>query len=166
MSKIILHILIVSFFLVSCVEKPNKTEIFLDQYDKIKLISYNKHRDVYSTNNKIKVVNNTIKIPNIQYIDNLVLDKKNSKKIFNILLSEQKECSRADCYNPRHILLFYQKNIIVGFYEFCAECGGSEQSKNINIPPICSEQGNELIKVFKEMNLKNNGEENGNYEYF
>ena len=72
----------------------------------------------------------------------------------------------ADCYNPRHLILFYKQNKIVDFYEFCAECGGSRQSKNIIFPELCTGKGDRIIEIFKEMRLKNDGEESENYKYF
>ncbi|WP_333599891.1 hypothetical protein [Flavobacterium sp.] len=147
-------------------ENYELTNKFLSGFDNIKLISYDTHRDDYSSNYQLKIENDTIKIPEVKYIDNVDLDNKFSKKIFRVLLSENKNCTMADCYNPRHILLFYKKDKLVGFYEFCAECGGSRQSENIKIAPICTKKGDELIAIFKEMKLKNDGEESENYKYF
>lgn len=167
-------ILIFALFctLLSCkkqdekVEETQNTE-FLKEFDKIRLVSYNTKRDVYSSDYELKIENDTIKIPNVNFIDNVVLKKNESNKIFDILLTFPEKCTLADCYNPRHILLFYKKNKIVEYFEFCAECGGSQSSsKKIKINSICSEQGKQLIKVFREMKLKNDGEESDTYKYF
>lgn len=147
------------------VEKVQSTE-FLKEFDKIRLVSYNTKRDVYSSDYELKIENDTIKIPNVKFIDNVVLKKDESDKIFQILLSSPEIGTLADCYNPRHVFLFYEKNKMVDFFEFCAECGGSRASKNIKINSFCTEQGRELIKVFKEMKLKNDGEESDTYKYF
>ena len=151
---------------IYCSKKENKTTEFLKKYDKIRLISYNKSRDVYSTDYEPIIENDTVRIPNIKFIDNMILDKHFSEKITEVLFSEENECVLADCYNPRHIILFYRKNKLVDFYEFCAECGGSRQSKNINFPELCTDKGDKIIEIFKEMKLKNNGEETENYKYF
>jgi len=150
----------------SCKEKENKTSDFLKKYDKIRLISYNTHRDVYSTKYELSIENDTVQIPNIKIIDNIVLDKYFSEKIAEVLLSTEDECLMDDCYNPRHIILFYKQNKIIDYYEFCAECGGSVQSKNINFPELCADKGDRIIEIFKEMKLKNDGEETENYKYF
>lgn len=141
---------------------------FINKYDEIRLISYNSHRKYALRDNPtIKIKNDKIKIKDVIIIDNVLLNKNYSKKIFKFLLSQKKECSVADCYNPRHILLFFKAKKLVGYFEFCASCGGSRKSKNINInSSFCSEHGNDLIKIFKEMKLKNNGEETEDYKYY
>jgi hypothetical protein len=160
------------FTILSCKKHDEKVEEvqsdeFLKDFDRIRLISYNTKREVYNSNYELKIENDTIKIPNINFIDNVVLKKNESDKIFDILLTFPEKCTLADCYNPRHILLFYKKNKMVEYFEFCAECGGSQSSsKRIKINSICSEQGKQLIKVFKEMKLKNDGEESDTYKYF
>jgi hypothetical protein len=135
-----------SLILFSCKKSDDKKIELLSKYDKVRLISYNKHRNVYGTKYELKIENDTINIPNVKFIDNVVLDNNFSKKIINVLLLKERECIKADCYNPRHIILFYKQNKLIDFYEFCAECGGSMQSKNINFPELCSEKGDKLIR--------------------
>lgn len=166
MNKKIIFLMLSSILILSCHEQEKKTAEFLNRYDKIRLISYNTHRDVYSSNYELKIENDTIRIPEINIIDNVVLDRHYSEKIATVLLSTEEECLLADCYNPRHLILFYKKNKLVDFYEFCAECGGSRQSKNIGFPELCTDKGDKLIAIFKEMKLKNNGEEGDDYKYF
>ncbi|WP_298115131.1 hypothetical protein [Flavobacterium sp.] len=166
MKEQILLLISFSIFFLSCNKTEDKTSEFLKKYDKIRLISYNKHRDVFRPKYELKIEKDTIQIPNIKVIDNIVLDKYFSQKIAEVLLSTEKECIVADCYNPRHLILFYKQNKIVDFYEFCAECGGSRQSKNINFPELCTEKGDRIIEVFKDLKLKNDGEETENYKYF
>ena len=163
--RFFIAILFLGFF--SC-SKLNQVEYeSFDKYDKIRLVSYSEHRKEAEKTDIIKLVNDSIEIPKVQIIDNVVLDNLFSDKILKILSSKDyNDCSYADCYQPRHILLFYKNNSIVDFYEFCASCGGSRQSKGIKVSDICSEQGIQLIKVFKEMKLKNNGEEGDGFKYF
>lgn len=165
MMRFLIAILFLGLF--SC-SKLNKLEYeSFDKYDKIRLVSYSEHRKEAEKTDIIKLVNDSIEIPKVQIIDNIVLDNLFSDKILKILSSKDyKDCSYADCYQPRHVLLFYKNNSIVDFYEFCASCGGSRQSKGIKVSDICSEQGIQLVKVFKEMKLKNNGEEGDDFKYF
>lgn len=164
------HFIILLFLplILSCQRRAGseKTKEFLKKYDKIRLISYNQHRDTYSNNDSISIINDTIKIPQIEIVDNIELHQNYSEKIFSILLSEKRKGTMADCYYPRHILLFYKNSKIIGFYEFSVGCGGCTQSDKIDIGYINTEQGKELIELFKEMKLKNNGEESDNYKYF
>jgi hypothetical protein len=165
MKKYLQFILLLPF-IVSCQKIDTRTKEFLKEYDKIKLISYNTCRDTYTTTENLEIINDTIRIPKITKIDNIVLNKEYSEKILNILLAERKSGILNDCYYPRHVLLFYKNHKLVGFYEFSVACGGCYRSNNINIKTIYTEQGKELIEIFKEMKLKNNGEESDTYKYF
>jgi hypothetical protein len=166
MNKQVLLLILMSVIFLSCNKKDNKTTEFLNQYDKIRLLSYNTHRDVYGSKYELKIEDDTVQVPNIKYVDNVVLNEKFSRKIAEVLLATENECVLADCYNPRHIILFYKANKIIDFYEFCAECGGSTSSKNIKFPALCTGKGDRLIEIFKELKLENDGEETENYKYF
>lgn len=159
----LVYTILLLFLSISSFSQVDK---FINKYDEIKLISYNSHRKYALRDNPtIEIKNDKVIIKGVKIVDNVILNNKYSKKIFNVLFSTKKECSVADCYNPRHILLFIKAKKIVGYYEFCAECGRGKMSKNINIQSICREHGDDLIKIFKEMKLKNNGEETEDYKY-
>ena len=154
-------------FITACSKIDNTQVESFNKYDKVRLLSYDSHRKVDSKEDYLWIKNDTLIIPKVKIIDNVVLSHEYKNQIINILCShDYKNCSMADCYNPRHILLFYKNNKLIDYYEFCASCGGSTQSLGINIPSICMEQGQELIKIFKEMKLKNDGEEGLDYKYF
>jgi hypothetical protein len=136
------------------------------QYDKVRLLSYNHHRYANESDYEIVISNEDVKIKDIEFVDDVILSEQYKRKISNAITKEAKDCLMADCYNPRHLLVFYQKDKLVGYYEFCAECGGSRQSEGIKVPSICTEQGDALIEIFKELKLKNNGEETEDYQYF
>jgi len=138
-----------------------------EQYDKVRLLSYNHHRDAHTGKNEINISDNEIQIDEVEFVDDLILSEKYKRKISNAIANvNTDECLMADCYNPRHLLVFYQKDKLVGYYEFCAECGGSRQSEGVKMPSICGQQGDALIEIFKELKLKNNGEETEDYQYF
>ncbi|MCK6607609.1 MAG: hypothetical protein L6Q46_04800 [Flavobacterium sp.] len=154
-------------FITACSKIDNTQVESFNKYDKVRLLSYDSHRKVYSKEDYLWIKNDTLIIPKVKIIDNVILSKEYKKQIINVLCSyDNKNCSMADCYNPRHILLFYRNNKVVDYYEFCASCGGSTQSRGMKIPSICTEQGQELIKIFKKMKLKNDGEEGFEYKYF
>lgn len=54
----------------------------------------------------------------------------------------------ADCYMPRHMILFRdQKNRIIGYKELCLSCKGFRESKNLeNYNGFCFNQMEELFK--------------------
>lgn len=135
----------------------DETLTFTSQFDSIYLVSYDSERGEFGGSAEVRIENNKIRIPGITIVDNLKLDSLHSHKIFDILL-DKKTGTLADCYNPRHILTFYKNGKLIGFFEFCATCGGSQQSKNIVLPIFTREKGKRLIPIFKEMNLKRNGD--------
>lgn len=93
--------------LLSC-SKLNQLEYeSFDKYDKIRLVSYSEHRKEAEKTDIIKLVNDSIEIPKVKIIDNVVLDNLFSDKILKILSSKDyNDCSYADCYQPRHIYCF------------------------------------------------------------
>ena len=83
----------------------------------------------------------------------------NQKKEFFALLKNDicgNSGTHAACYIPRHLIHFYDKNEkLIGFYEFCIECGGSVESETLkNIPPFCIEKGTEMEQLLKSFGLK------------
>lgn len=54
----------------------------------------------------------------------------------------------ADCYMPRHMILFRdKKNRIIGYKELCLSCKGFRESKNLeNYNGFCFSQMEELFK--------------------
>lgn len=54
----------------------------------------------------------------------------------------------ADCYMPRHLILFRdQKNRIIGYKELCLSCRGFRESKNLeSYNGFCFSQMEELFK--------------------
>lgn len=163
-----LIVLVCSILLNSCSKLNNEQLESFNKYDKVRLLSYSEHRKEFEKSDIIKLINDSINIPKVEIIDNVVLNNIERDKILKVLSSKDIEnCSYADCYQPRHILLFYKKNKIIDFYEFCCACGGSRQSRGVKIPDICTQQGDELINIFKEMKLKNHGDEGvDGFKYF
>ncbi len=54
------------------------------------------------------------------------------------------------CYNPRDILYFYKNYKLVGFYEFCKECGGSRTSQNLDsLPAFCKEKAFKIEEILQ-----------------
>ena len=67
------------------VKKEDKISKFINRYDKIVLLSYSEHRDIYRNREELKIENDTIIIPKVKFIDNVTLDNKFSRKIGLIL---------------------------------------------------------------------------------
>lgn len=150
----------------SCSSKfeTKDTKSIVEQFDSIRLISYSTAR-VYE--NKLIINDSSVTISGVKFIDDLFLRPDQKNEIIDIIQTHtSNECMNADCYDPRHLLLFYKDKKIIGHYEICVSCGASMKSENIDLVPLCNETANNLIKMFERLKLKNNGIEGENYQYF
>lgn len=153
------------------VEEPIRNELKLDTIEKESLNSFFKSVDsvrlisfpskmVWGRDKIIKKnTDDAFQIPKEKIIDNVIVNDVYLNKITKILETDVKNGTAADCYEPRHLLQFYTKGKIIGYYELCLECGGYECSNNLNfLPPFCIEKGEVMKKLFERMKLKNTGE--------
>lgn len=151
---LVLILVIVAFYYGSIYLK---TKNIISSYDKITLFSYDNPRDVYNDTSQISIENNKLKIHNVRMKDSLILDEKTTKRILKILFTPTLLNTASSCYEPRHILLFYRNSNIIGYFEFCIECGGSQKSESMLIPNLEYLNSKELKKLFKELNIKSYG---------
>lgn len=60
----------------------------------------------------------------------------------------------ADCYNPRHTILFYAQDDIIAYYEVCFECDDARSS--FSFPGICIAQSCTMQRFLKKVGLQKN----------
>lgn len=158
-----LVLLFTSIFFFSCKsEKEEAFELFAKDVTKVKIWSYPARGlwDVEDGKERqgIKILNNKIQLDTTKIIDNVELNGNQKENLFELL--NEDVCffggTHAACYIPRHLILFYDKNEkLIGFYEFCIECGGSVESERLkNIPAFCIEKGTEMEQLLKSFGLK------------
>jgi hypothetical protein len=132
---------------------------FFESIDSVRLISFPSKmhwaKDEIISGDEVE-----FEIPEDKIIDDVILIKADFNKIKDIFNDEYNDgCIVADCYEPRHIFKFYKNGEIIGFYEICLDCGGHQNSKNLDfLPPFCIQKGEEIKKIFKKIGLKNYGE--------
>ena len=155
--------LIVLISLFSCKnEKEEAVELFTKEVKKVKIWSYPARGlwDVKDGKERqgIKISNNKIQLDTTKIIDNVELNDNQKKELFALLKNDICGISgtHAACYIPRHLILFYDENEkLIGFYEFCIECGGSVESESLkNIPTFCIEKGTKMEQLLKGFGLK------------
>jgi hypothetical protein len=155
--------IIVLISLFSCKsEKEEAFELFTKEVEKVKIWSYPARGlwDVEDGKERqgIKILNNKIQLDTTKIIENVELNGNQKENLFELL--NEDVCffggTHAACYIPRHLILFYDENEkLIGFYEFCIECGGSVESKSLkNIPTFCIEKGTKMEQLLKGFGLK------------
>lgn len=158
-----LVLLFMPIFFFSCKsEKDESFELFAKEVTKVKIWSYPARGlwDVEDGKERqgIKILNNKVQLDTTKIIDYIELNDNQKNKLFTLLKDDICGYSgtHAACYIPRHLILFYDKNEkLIGFYEFCIECGGSVESERLkNIPVFCIEKGIEMEKLLKSFGLK------------
>ncbi|TRX28641.1 hypothetical protein FNW25_04425 [Flavobacterium franklandianum] len=165
MKKILVILSVI--IIVSCQKNVDeKTKLFLESVDKVKLYTY-PSRTTWDEKDKntiseIKFEKGKLIFDKTKVVDSLVLTNEQKDKIYTILLDTKWEENGmiATCYEPRHLFSFYKNEKVIGYYEVCLECGGHECSKELeNLPMFCIEKGEEMQKIFKGFKLKNIVEE-------
>jgi hypothetical protein len=119
--------------------------------DKIQLVSYDTRRDSYGERDLID--NGKFSVKDIQ--QEVTLNSEQCDSLFSILYNFRSVPSgadtlQADCYQPRHSIVFYEKKEAIAFFEVCFACGGSKQSLGVDFGQFCPEKQCMLQKFFKE----------------
>ena len=78
---------------------------------------------------------NLVNIPEKYLRNKIILTKGQIKKLKKqLLLSDEEIKERATCFDPRHAIVFYDKNTsILGYVNICFSCIQAESSSNFNV---------------------------------
>lgn len=135
-------------------DKIKKVE-FLSYYNRI-MWDERKDRNEVSYGELVK--NQKIVFDTTLIKERIIVDRIQIKRLYDILKSNCKiQEEQAACYNPRHMILYRDyKNKIIAYQEFCFECIGSRQSKNLlNNSSFCF---SDMKDLFKNVGIKYFGE--------
>jgi hypothetical protein len=121
-----------------------------DKSDKVELVSYECRKVSDDNDNLIR--NEKFTVDNIKQRVSLGQSQRDS--VFSILYNLRPspaglDTLQADCYNPRHSIVFYQNTKAIAFFEICFECGGTRQSPGVDFGQFCPEKMCLLQKFFK-----------------
>ncbi|MBA4154341.1 hypothetical protein [Flavobacterium sp.] len=138
----------------SCISQENEAlDSIFNQTKNIEIMAfYDREKwdreDSFTDVNYIK--NNTIEIKEKYVRNRILLDQDQINK----LKSELEKCKTedvepADCYWPRHVLIFTNtKNEIFGYIEICFSCSNTLSSKNLQFLERCALKQEKLFKEF------------------
>lgn len=118
--------------------------------DKIELVAYEPRRDAYS--NRDLIDKGVFSVNDIR--QRVTLNNTQRDSLFSILYNFKPvpvglDTMQADCYNPKHSIVFYEKSAAIAFFEICFECGGSKQSLGVDFGQFCPEKMCMLQNFFK-----------------
>lgn len=132
-----MRIKFIIYFLIiysSCISQEKKAiDSIFDQTSKIEIYAYLDYNK-WDKNDKKGIVNSgEISISDSYLRNKIFLTKKQTIDLKNSLLkTNEKIQERADCYDPRHTIVFYNhQNKILGFINLCFSCNNSESSENL-----------------------------------
>ena len=162
-------LLLFIFFLNVCTsQKVTNDEIndLFKKTKKIEIISY-LDRAKWDRTDKKKyfIKNDTIKINEKHIRDRIVLSKNQRNKLKKAIEDcKLDKTERADCFNPRHLVVFFDtNNEIVGYSELCFLCNRSEFSQNFKIISECLLNQEKLFKEFGIKYFEETDEETEEY---
>ncbi|MWB94749.1 hypothetical protein GON26_10265 [Flavobacterium sp. GA093] len=158
-----------------------KRDFPLKNFSNIELVSYY-NRVVWDTIkvndkspfNKILVDNYRLTFDSLMIQERVTLNKIQEKELLNLMISDT--CSTgetpADCYKPRHMILFRDhKNRIMGYSEFCIACAAGRNSENLEeFQKYCYSDMEILfkkygIKLFVHEGDEDDTQENREYDF-
>lgn len=87
--------------------------------------------------------------------DRIILNSRQIRKLNRILTAEY--CylnNRYGCYDPRHLILFYQSNgDLCEYIEICLECSNMYGSFDLGDISVCPKKIKRLTKFFKSIDI-------------
>lgn len=94
--------------------------------------------------------------------DEIRLNKTQKEILFDVLYNKDCESDEmAACYNPRHLITFYNsKNQIFEYIEFCLECSNYQIEEKTKSFTICHSKADTLKQTFQKFGVKYYGDKN------
>ena len=117
--------------------------------DRVELVSYDTRID---SNNGDLINRWKFNVDNIR--QRVTLNRFQRDSLFSLLYNYSPspagiDTLQADCYSPRHAIVFYEKEAATAFLELCFECGGRKFSSNADFGQFCPEKMCMLQNFFK-----------------
>lgn len=148
------------FLIAGCTAKLEEENTYpFSKVDKIEVVSYI-NRELWDTIEN-KTTEGIASINKNQIKERITLTKEQTDNLFKFLFID--ECplvnSTSRCFEPRHMIVFYnEKGKELDYIEVCLECGTSESGTGFSYNDICNERTDKLAGIFKEAGIKYFGE--------
>ena len=159
----ILSILLIIIILIGKYQydQNQKVDGFFSKVDRVEIVSYPsrtnwdesdrlKTSELYSIIEKSSFKEKYIK-------DRIQLSEEQKNRLIDLFKDiNLRIATQAACYEPRHLIVCFDKNNkVYGYLELCIECGTYDSSKNMEgILNFSMEKGAEFETLFKEFGIK------------
>ena len=159
----ILSILLIIIILIGKYQydQNQKVDDFFSKVDRVEIVSYPsrtnwdesdrlKTSELYSIIEKSSFKEKYIK-------DRILLSEDQKNKLIDMFKDiNLRIATQAACYEPRHLIVCFDKsNKVYGYLELCIECGTYDSSKNMEgILNFSMQKGAEFETLFKEFGIK------------
>lgn len=124
-------LLLASLLFLNFSKKDKEIENLFSKTKKIEIYAFQSFSGNYLNPHYVKT--NKVEIPEKFLRNKIVLNEFQVLKLKKKLIkTKDKIEERATCYEPRHIIVFYnEKDEIFGYVELCFECTGTRASENL-----------------------------------
>ena len=163
-----LSIFILSIFLIIIIlignyqyDQNQKVDDFFSKVNKVEIVSY-PSRTNWEESDRLKTSELHLILEKSSFKEKYIKDRiRLNEEQKNKLIDVFKEINlgistQAACYEPRHLIVCFDKeNKVYGYFELCIECGTYDSSKNMEgILNFSMEKGVEFEVLFKEFGIK------------
>jgi hypothetical protein len=155
--------------------KKQKTPIIsFDEINKVEILSYPSRMDWDikqdgTFSESLKILDDKLSINRQFIMEDIFLSELQKKELLDLLKKDicGKNGMSAGCFEPRHLIVFYDKNNnTIAYYEICLGCGVAGSSENLEqVPSFCVEKAFEFEKLFRKFGIKYIGEDKRKDEY-
>ena len=158
---IILILIILVFIGMNQYNQNQKVDKFFSKVYRVEIISYPsrinwKESDRLKTNELHLIIEkSSFKEKYIK--DRILLSEDQKNKLIDMFKDiNLRIATQAACYEPRHLIVCFDKsNIVYGYLELCIECGTYDSSKNMEgILNFSMQKGAEFETLFIEFGIK------------
>ena len=142
-------------------DQNQKVDDFFSKVNKVEIVSY-PSRTNWEESDRLKTSELHLILEKSsfkeKYIkDRILLNEKQKSRLIDVFKDiNLKIATQAACYEPRHLIVCFDKeNKVYGYFELCIECGTYDSSKNMEgILNFSMEKGAEFEMLFKEFGIK------------
>lgn len=149
-------VVLVLLLTIACTKSPEKplSETYpFNKAARVEVISYDFSYEDSEEIKNYKIVDGKLGIAPKKIIDRIALSQEQVAKLHNILYTDScGEELRADCYNPAHRVVFYdKKDKVFAYLELCLSCIDYRVSADVAVPKgFCHAKADSLQSLFKQ----------------